>query len=87
MGKNVCFKFESFIFLRKLQWGPIFLPNKSPNEMTAKIQRKMLDYLDQKTRKCPDAKDNVKWWHSMEKMRCESESLEKCIPTTIMLED
>ena len=55
--------------------------------MTAKIQRKMLDILDQKTRKCPDAKDNVKWWHSMEKMRCESELLEKCIPTTIMLED
>ena len=59
----------------------------SSNEMTAIIQRKMLDMFDQKTRKCPDAKDNVKWWHSMEKMRCESESLEKCIPTTIMLED
>ena len=55
--------------------------------MTAKIQRQMLDQFGQKTRKCPDAKDNVKWWHTMEKMRCESDRVEKCIPTTVMLDD
>ena len=37
----------------------------------------MLDLIGQKTRKCPDSNDNVKWWHTMEKMRCESQELEK----------
>ena len=60
---------------------------ESSEEMTAKIQRQMLDQFGQKTRKCPDAKDNVKWWHTMEKMRCESDRVEKCIPTTVMLDD